>query len=221
MTPDVTLICFATGDIYRRYAQVVEATAAEYFFPGRSQYLQLETTPAWPHASRDRYPHIVRNAERIEGHHVFMIDADMRFEGPVGDEILADGITVTSHYGFPPGTPPEALDYDRNPESVAYVPFGKGRRYYPGAFIGGPKADFVALAEQIAAMIEADGDYIPNWYDEAYLNRILIDSPPALELDERYCCWHHLRMDDVRIRALNKTQAEYRWRDSQPAECPI
>ena len=141
----------------------------------------------------------------------------MLFEGPVDDEVVTDGITATLH-PVQNNLPPEQMTYERDPRSAAYVPAGDGGRYYVGAILGGPRADFLDLSRQVDLMCQADGDYTPIWQDESYLNRILIDHPPARELDERYCAWWNHNVPDARIRALNKTPEEFRWRDNQTAE---
>ena len=46
--------------------------------------------------------------------------------------------------------------------------------------------------------------------------KVMVDHPPTLELDERYCAWFRARVPDSRIRALDKTQRERQWKDSQP-----
>lgn len=216
MKPYATLISFGTGDIYQRYLQAMFHTAETWFFPGRAQLLELDTTPGWPLACRDRHTHILANRRRIRGQYVFLLDADMLFEGPVDDEIVADGITATLH-PVQNTLPPRDMTYERNPRTPAYIPEGEGDHYYVGGILGGPRAAFLDLSRQVDAMCQADGDYTPVWQDESYINRILLDHPPALELDERYCAWWNHTIPDARIRALNKTPDEFRWRDQQPA----
>lgn len=215
MKPHATLICFATGDIYKRYAAAMWETAREWFFPGHAQMLELDMPYNGTRMIRDRHTYILKARRRVRGEFVFFLDADMLFEGPVDDEIVADGVTVALHPAQN-SLPVSKMTYERNPSSAGFVPYGEGCRYYPGGILGAPRSVFLDLSRQIDLMCRADGDYVPEWQDEAYLNRILIDHPPALELDERYCAWFNRRIDDARIRALNKTPDEFRWRDSQP-----
>lgn len=214
MKPYATLVSFGTGDVFARYLAAMFASARDRFFPGRAQLLELDTTPAWPYAARDRLSHILTNRKKVRGDFVFMLDADTLFEGLVDDEIVADGITATLH-PVQNSLPPDQFTYERNPKSAAYIPAGDGSRYYIGGILGGPRAAFFDLAHQVDRMCKQDGDYSPIWQDESYLNRILVDQPPALELDERYCAWWNHKVPDARIRALDKTPAEFRWRDSQ------
>lgn len=217
MKPYATLITFATGAIYERYAAALLQTADRWFFPGKAQHLTLQTPYAGLYAIRDRHTHILKHRAQIKGRFVFFLDADMLFEGPVADEIVADGVTATLH-PVQNTHPIGQMTYERNPDSAAYVPHDQGASYYVGAILGAPRATFLDLSSQVDRMCREDGDYIPVWQDESYLNRILIDQPPALELDGRYCAWWNHHVDDARIRALNKTVDEFRWRDSQQPE---
>ena len=218
MKPYATLISFGQGDVFARYLKAMFASAEGRFFAGRAQLLELASTPGWPKLARDRHSHILKARRRIRGDYLFLLDADMLFEGPVDDEIVADGVTVTVHPAMLPGTPVDQLTYERNADSAAYVPWGEGATYHAGGILGAPRTHFFDLSRQIDAMCKADGDYTPIWQDESYLNRILIDQPPALILDERYCAWFNRRVPDARIRALNKTPDEFRWRNSQTEE---
>jgi hypothetical protein len=200
--------------VFVKYAQALRATAERFFFPGHMQWLQLETTPRWPYSIRDRHTHILTHRRKVRGEWVFLLDADMLFEGPVEDDVIADGITVTVHPAMLPGTPVDQLTYERNPASVAYVAPGEGSTYHPGGIVGAPRAAFFELSRQVDAMCQADGEYTPIWQDESYLNRICIDQPPALILDQRYCAWWNRRIPDARIRALDKTPEEFAWRNS-------
>ena len=212
--PYATLVSFGVGDIYARYLKAMFASAEDFFFPGRAQLLELDSTPGWPKVCRDRLSHILANRRKVRGEFVFMVDADLLFEGIVDDEIVAQGITATLH-PVQNKLPAREMTYERNPASAAYVPADEGGRYYLGGIVGGTRAEFLDLCAQMDAMCKADGDYTPVWQDESYLNRILIDHPPALELDTRYCAWWNHNVPDARIRALNKTPDEFRWRDNQ------
>jgi hypothetical protein len=215
--PDATLVSFGTGEVFARYLTAMFATAERWFFPGRAQLLELDTTPAWPYAARDRWTHMLNARRKIRGRFVFLLDADALFEGPVDDEIVADGITAVLH-PVQNALPLSDMTYERNPHSPAYVPEGEGGRYYVGGILGAPRDTFLDLCKQVDAMCQQDGDNCPTWQDEGYINRILIDHPPALELDGRYCAWPTHNTQDVRIRVIDKTPDEFHWRNTQRKE---
>ncbi len=216
MKPYATLVSFGQGEIYARYLKAMFKSAENRFFPGRAEFVELESTPGWPKLCRDRLSHILRNRDKVRGEFIFLLDADTLLEGVVDEEIVADGITATLH---PVQNKLRVNDmtYERNRKSAAFVPAGEGGRYYVGGIVGGTRGAFLDLCATMDAMCKQDGDFTPVWQDESYLNRILIDHPPALELDERYCAWWNHHVKDARIRALNKTPEEFRWRDQQVA----
>lgn len=209
--PLVTLYCCVRGAAFEQYAARMWEGAREHFLPGACEYVQLPAEQGWPMASTNRYTVALRHKEWLTGEYVFQIDADMVIEAPVGHEILADGITVTTHPGYPPGS--ADAPYERNLESAAGVAHGaEGSQYFPGAFEGGQRDHFFAMAEWIAAASRTDQrlGIEPVWNDESYLNRYLIDHPPAKVLDRRYCWWDHWGTSDERIIVhLDKTQHEF------------
>lgn len=77
--------------------------------------------------------------------------------------------------------------YDRNPDCQAYIPFGKGIRYYQGGFYGGRTTEVILMSEWIKKQIDYDlkRKVIARWHDESYINRYLLDKNPKL-LDETY-----------------------------------
>jgi histo-blood group ABO system transferase len=83
----------------------------------------------------------------------------------------------------------QEASYDRNPESLAYVPVGQGKMYYAGGFNGGKSEVFMKMAAQIAdnVLIDQEKGIVALWHDESHMNRYLIDNPPTLTLDPNYC----------------------------------
>jgi hypothetical protein len=212
MKPRATLVTFATGQVFERYAAALLESAQPWFFPGRAEYLVLEGATRFPYSIRDRHSYILRARRRIRGEFVFFLDADMLFCGPVDDEIIGDGVSAVVH---PCINDWEDFTYERDPTSAAYIPYGEGRSYYLGGVLGAPRATFLEFSAAVDELCRQDGDRCPVWQDESYVNRLLLDTPPAVELDERYASWWSRPVADPRIRALDKTPAEFRWRDSQ------
>jgi hypothetical protein len=201
--PRVTLYTIAHGAAYDIYANNVLADAGTFFFGGDCELLKLPGYPGpkgdnWPYVSARRYKVLLDHLSYAHGDYIFQIDADTRIVGPIGEEILSDGITVTTHPGFPPSSPVDLHPYERRPQSTAYVPIGQGRQYHPGAFVGGSRAAFLALANYVAASVEHDiaRGVHAVWYEESHLNRYLLDHPPALVLPREYCWWDRQWGDD-------------------------
>lgn len=206
----VSLVCVVHGPIYERYAADFLADAQRNFLPGKAEIKQLPGRAGWPYGSASRWGVLLEHFERLRGEHIFLIDADMRMPGVLGEEILADGITVTTHPGVAPDSDPKGWPYERNPASRAYVPYGgEGKQYHPGCFTGGTREAIFELATAINDAVEDDfARGVPAvWYEESHLNRWYIDHPPALVLDHRYCGWG--LNSGALLEHLNKTEEEF------------
>jgi hypothetical protein len=225
----VTLVCVVYGEIYERYAAAMWESAREHFHPSAAvQLLELPGVPGWPAASGDRYRIVADNARLIEGDHVYMIDADMRFEAPVGPEILPPsgvGLVACIHPGFPDlgqadapwnqGRDPHGM---LGPDSLAWVPTERQQgRYHPGAFVGGDRSSFLLMAGRIDCWTQLDraAGLNPRWYDEAYLNAYLANPfhGPVATLPPGFCAWDYWGADQTRVIVhLDKTVSEFHWR---------
>jgi uncharacterized protein (TIRG00374 family) len=213
----VCLIVVATEGTYERFARDLFASADVHFRPAASvSLLMLPAVPGWPAATMYRYHVVLEHAHLLHHGHLFLTDADMRFEDEVGPEILAPLVAV-QHPGHV-GHTLDRLPYERRPESTACVAPEEGRIYFAGGFVGGERERFLALAGRIRTQIDADDarGVTALWHDESHLNRCLIDEPPELELSPAYC---HPDEDRVyltlwpepyerRLVALDKTQEE-------------
>ncbi|MBQ3584025.1 MAG: glycosyl transferase family 6 [Lachnospiraceae bacterium] len=67
---------------------------------------------------------------------------------------------------------PVDYPYDRNPASLAYVPYNKGKIYVFGAMNGGKSAAFIRMMKEVEARIEMDlkKGVIARWHDESHVN---------------------------------------------------
>ena len=112
---------------------------------------------------------------------------------------------------------PSSQSFDRNPKSLAYVPFDqKTVSYYAGGFNGGKTESFMEMAEVIANNVNKDLEkgVVALWHDESHMNRYLIDNPPALQLTPTYCYAEEFYGTDYpyepKIIALKKNHNELR-----------
>ena len=117
----------------------------------------------------------------------YYFDADMAIIDKVGDEILGD-LVATKH----PGQSFHNINdmtYDRNQNSLAYVPYGEGKTYYAGGFNGGKTKNFLKMSKVISERVNDDLErgVIALWHDESHMNRYMIDNPPTLSLSPSYC----------------------------------
>lgn len=179
----VSLITVVHGESYERYAEQLFESALEHLNIN-TQMVVLPGVAGWPAATLYRYHVILEHYTKLSGDYLFLCDADMRFEAPVGEEILSGGIVATRHPGY---IGQRHLPYEQRRESAAFV--GNGNTYYAGGFVGGQRAAFLALAQRIKLSIDRDDKrgIMARWHDESHLNSDLAMSPPTLTLSPAYC----------------------------------
>jgi hypothetical protein len=148
----------------------------------------LKGRPGWPDATMYRYHALRDNYPNSD--YVFLSDADMRFEAPVGPEILPDtGLVATLHPGYVT-TPRNSLPYETREKMETRVLPDRGGRYFCGGFVGGTRLAMNYLSCHIANAIDHDVDVlgqIPVWHDESALNQALSYAGPRLALSPSYC----------------------------------
>ena len=144
----------------------------------------------WPMPTLKRYNYFMK--ERILSWSTIIASTSMPTCGLIiqfGEEVLADGVVATMH-PYQSLMDPSSQSFDRNPKSLAYVPFDqKTVSYYAGGFNGGKTESFMEMAEVIANNVNKDLEkgVVALWHDESHMNRYLIDNPPTLDLDPTYC----------------------------------
>lgn len=188
MADSSCLVTVVHGAAYERYSAALFDSAADLFRPTeRVAFVTLPARAGWPDATLYRYHVILEQQELLEYDYLFLVDADMRLEAPVGPEILSP-LTATRHPGYTTAQRHQ-VPYERRAESAACVPPDRGSIYYAGGFVGGRRDLFLELAATIAGTIDSDDQtgLVALWHDESHLNRALIDSPPFLSLTPSYC----------------------------------
>ena len=172
----------------------------------------------WPIPTLKRYNYFMKEKDFISTFdYCYYFDVDMGIVDKVGDEVLSDGIVATMH-PYQSFYPKEQRTYDRNPKSLAYVPFGQeGEYYYAGGFNGGSTKEFLKMSEVIADRVNKDLEkgVIALWHDESHMNRYLIDNPPSLSLTPSYCFAEEQMQNpnypyEPKIIALKKDHSELR-----------
>ena len=78
--------------------------------------------------------------------------------------------------------------YDRNPESLAYVPVGQGKPIMlVDLMVVSLKYSWKMAQIADNVLIDQEKGVTALWHDESHMNRYLIDNPPTLTLDPNYC----------------------------------
>ncbi len=186
------LVTVVSGEAYARYAEELFDSAREFFQPTEQvEFIRLDGREGWPDATMFRWHVCLENWMHLHRFdHLYLSDADMRFEGLVGANILAplDGTVATVHPGYV-GKPHWVLPYERREDSMCHVVSSEGDVYYAGGFAGGDRDGFRWLAERIKERIDADVSrgIVPAWHDESALNRVLALTPPDVTLSPSHC----------------------------------
>jgi|GEM_PF-1213696 len=149
----------------------------------------------WPFDSMKRFHVYLDHFDLFENmDYLFAIDADMRFVGDIGEEILSDTVG-TEHFLFRHARGP----FESHPQSAATIlsPFAK---YYAGAFYGGKREQFLKMMQTLTAQVDKDLEkgIVAVWHDESHLNRYFFDHPPTLELPMNYCYPEAWGWDDTK-----------------------
>ena len=222
----VGLLVMATGS-YARFAAPLWDSAWRHFLPQAERKMIVfsdrrcdlpgaewvrQPHSDWPGPTLRRYHAYLRARRRFAScDYVFCCDADMLFVDRVGEEALGD-LVATAHPGFFASARTE-LPYERRPASRAFVSTEEGGRYFAGAFVGGRRERFVALARAVAAMVDDDeaAGMVAEWHDESYLNRYLASTPPTVVLSPAYCTPQTWSLPfPPRLLALDKVHASER-----------
>lgn len=216
-------LCIVATGRYDQFAQKLIDSARGRFCPGHEvTYFVFTDQPfpknsdvevifqkriGWPHDSLKRFHIYSAHKERLSKmDYLFAIDADMRFDGVVGDEILGELVGTIRDVGI-------HATYEKNKKSKAYLSKKKAKHYFAGAFYGGKQKDFFKLVEQLEENVNRDleWNYIAAWHDESHLNRYFYEHPPTIALPPSYCfyteSWSHPY--ERKIVALDKNLQEF------------
>lgn len=127
--------------------------------------------------------------------YVFYINSNFLFTAPIyAEEVLPDAsndyLTALSfdHYlqvnvrNYP---------YDRQPDCLAYIPIGQGKRYFQGGFYGGRTKEMLLLSDWCREAIAHDFNkkIVARFHDESYINRYMLDKKPKV-LNDGYALQH-------------------------------
>jgi len=169
----------------------------------------------WPAMTLLRYHMFTKHKEQLSKmDYLFYSDADMRFEGRVGEEVLGE-LVATQHPGF--YDKPYSFfsqSYEKRPQSMCYMPPGYGgKNYYAGGFNGGRAGRYLQMAEEIKGWIDTDlkNGIIAVWHDESFLQKYLAGNSPTIVLSPAYCYQEERTMPfERKLVALHKNHAELR-----------
>jgi histo-blood group ABO system transferase len=161
-----------------------------------------------------RYKIFTNNSDTLsEMDYLFYCDADMKFVGNVGDEILGERVG-TIHPGFFHNPNSSNVALEKRPQSLAYLPINTIKNYYAGGFNGGTSEEFLKMSKIISNNIDIDlekHNIIAEWHDESHMNKYFYENNPSIELSPSYCYPESLSLPfEKKLLALNKNHNEIR-----------
>lgn len=116
---------------------------------------------------------------------LYFFNANMIFVDQVGSEILPeeDRPLVFLRHPLMDSKEKDQFTYDRNPECLAYIPYGQGNHYFMGALNGGTRQAYLSMIDQLQDRIAADEKrgIIALWHDESHLNWYAFNYPEKIK----------------------------------------
>lgn len=197
MQPKIAILYICTGNYHVFWPKFYQ-TSEKFLFPGiKKEYFVFSDADAslfaqdtvtftfqeklgWPHDTLKRFHMFSRVERQLRNHdYIFFFNANVQFQAPVGEEILPtveEGLVVVQHPGYYARVPCE-LPYDRNPMSLACIPFGNGRIYAMGGVNGGCTEAYLDLINDLAWAVDKDleRNIIARWHDESHLNKYILN----------------------------------------------
>ncbi|MBP8789835.1 MAG: hypothetical protein KBH01_00225 [Breznakibacter sp.] len=155
-------------------------------------HLIPENQKEWPFATLYRFKMFASIKEQLKNFdYIFFFNANMRFLEVIGSEILPskeEGLLVVKHPGYY-NKSREEFTYEKNPESLAFIPEDRGEAYFMGGFNGGRADDYLKMILSLDVNIDKDYEkgIIAVWHDESHLNRYILDYNPKV-LGAAYGC---------------------------------
>lgn len=147
----------------------------------------------WPYDTLYRYDMFLEIEERLKDFdYLYFMNANLLCNKVIKKEdILPQGsnqLVAVLHSGYEK-KPPKWLPYDRNPKSLAYVPYGKEGQYICGGINGGTARAFLEMSKKISAEINQNSKagIIAPWHDESHINHYILGRNDVRILSSDYC----------------------------------
>lgn len=71
------------------------------------------------------------------------------------------------------------FEYERNPKSASYIPYGEGKYYFHAGLLGGKVQEFLEMLDVCEKMMDDDlkNNIIPKFHDESVFNKYVLTHP--------------------------------------------
>ena len=145
----------------------------------------------WPLNSLLRFRFFNAVSQQLLKHdYIFFMNANVMFVQTVEEkEFLPEkeDYVFVWHHNFC-GKDPDTFPYDRNPESMAYIPYGSGKYYITGGVNGGRAEAFMQMSEELDGLIQRDlkNNVMALWHDESFINKYALSAKNFKVLSPSY-----------------------------------
>jgi hypothetical protein len=140
-------------------------------------------------ADLERYGWLLRTEQEFaDCDFLFIFKPQVRLmESIEWEEVVCEGLSAPLHSAYEAETR-EEIRFEENEDSVAWIGPREGRQYLCGSWQGGTRERFLEAVRTITEWIGQDREAgtTPQWGDESYWNRYLIDVPPDRILGAEY-----------------------------------
>lgn len=131
----------------------------------------------WPYVSMLRWHMFLRIEKQLQDFDcIFFVNANAICNLTVYEkEILPSknkDLVFAAHPSFY-NKPRQCFEYERNPKSLAYIPYNEGKVYVQGCLFGGKPNAFLDLCKRCKHNTDLDisNNVLAVWYDESHLNK--------------------------------------------------
>lgn len=141
----------------------------------------------WPISVCDKFAILLSAKEYYKDYdYVFHFNANMKFVAPIGTEIIPKEengyLCVCEWLNHKLKGEADKFPYERNPESSAYIPYGKGKHYFMSGVHGGRAKEYIAMCSELEENVRKDfaNGIIAIWHDESHMNKYFLDKNPYI-----------------------------------------
>lgn len=203
-TKNIAILYIATGR-YTIFWDVFYESAERYFLPtcqkhyfvftdrsedirhkGNVQIIEQEKL-GWPYDTLMRFDIFLKAEEMLKPmDYIYFFNANLEFIDTITEsEFISPDKPLLGilHPGFWDKTP-EQFTYDRNIDSLVYIPQDTGYQYFMGGGNGGRADAYLSLIHELSRRISYDLDkgLIALWHDESHLNRYYYEQHDNLHI---------------------------------------